>query len=95
MPEPSVTSVESEYVAYKILSVQDGVLFPLYPDTEGTKHIRSRDLPSTPTRPHEPILVYLSDLELIATFEGPKIALPKSVEDCKFPLLLQKLVKLL
>lgn len=34
MPEPSVMSGESEYVAYKILSVQEGVLFPLYPDNK-------------------------------------------------------------
>jgi hypothetical protein len=92
MPEPSVISVESKYVAYKIRSVQDGVLCPL---CQTTKQNRSQDLPSTLTGLHKPILVYLSDLELIATFEGPKFPLPKAVEDRMFPLLLQKLVKFL
>jgi hypothetical protein len=50
-------------------------------------------LPDTVTGLYEPILVYLSDLELIATFEGPKFAFPEAVEDCMFPSLLQKLVK--
>ncbi len=34
MAEPSVMSGESGYVAYKTLSVQDGVLCPLYPDNK-------------------------------------------------------------
>ena len=87
MLELSVLSGESECVAYRILSVQDGVLCPLYPD--------SQDLPTTLTGPHEPILVYLPNLELIATFEGPKFALPKAVKYRMFPPLPQELVKFL
>ncbi len=41
---------------------------------------------------HGPILVHLSNLELVATFEGPKFAFPKHVEDCTLSVLLQKLV---
>jgi hypothetical protein len=41
---------------------------------------------------HGPILVYLSNLELVATFEGPKFAFPKHVEGCTLSPLLQKLV---
>jgi hypothetical protein len=94
-PEPSASSVESEYVAYKILSVQDGVLCPLNPDNKRNETNGSQNPRSTISGLHEPILVYLSNLELIATFEGPKFALPKAVEDCMFPPLLQKLVKFL
>lgn len=52
-------------------------------------------MPSAFTGPHEPILIHLSNLEFVATFEGPKFALPKPVEDSTFPPLLQKLVKFL
>ncbi|SRR6266403_3436700 len=92
MAEPSVISGESEYVAYKILSVQDGVLYSLYPDSKWKK---GSELPSKLTGLHEPVLVYLSDLELVGTFKVPKIALPKAVENCMFHPLLQKLVKFL
>jgi hypothetical protein len=44
---------------------------------------------------HGPILVYLSNLELVATFEGPKFAFPERVEDGRFSPLLQKLVEFL
>ena len=44
---------------------------------------------------HRPILVYFSNLELVATFEGPKFAFPEHVEDGRFSPLLQKLVKFL
>ena len=38
---------------------------------------------------HEPILVYLPDLEFVAAFERPKLAFPKPLEYCAFPPLLQ------
>jgi hypothetical protein len=92
MFEPSVMSGESEYVAYKILSVQEGVLCPLYP---GNKWNQGSEWPRKRTGLHKPILVYLSNVVLVGTFEGPKLGLSKAIEDCIFPPLLQKLVEFL
>ena len=44
---------------------------------------------------NEPILVYFSNIVLVGTFEGPEFGLPKAMEDCIFPPLLQKLVEFL
>lgn len=44
---------------------------------------------------HGPILVYLSNLELVATFECPEFAFPEHVKDSRFSPLLQKLVEFL
>jgi hypothetical protein len=85
-------SGESEYVPYKILSVQEGVLCPLYPDNKWTLE---SEWPRKLSGLHEPILVYLSNIVLVGTFEGPKFGLPKAMEDCIFPPLLQKLVEFL
>jgi hypothetical protein len=44
---------------------------------------------------HEPILVYISNIVLVGTLEGPKFGLLKAMEDRIFPPLLQKLIEFL
>ncbi len=47
------------------------------------------------TELHEPILVYLSDLEFVAAFKGPKLSFSKTLEYCAFPPFLQQLIEFL
>ena len=59
------------------------------------RRIRCHYAANALTGRHIPILVYLSNFELVATFEGPKFAFLEHVENSTFSPLLQKLVKFL